>query len=179
MDYALLISGALQLAVALVAGALFLYGAFWIFGKTTGEMDEIAELKRNNVAAAILNAGVVVAAAIVAERAIEPSGDLITSTIRLPDAVVSDYLETTGLVAAHLALSMLAALFGVVFATRLFAALTRRIDEMAEIAEGNVAAAIVLAAVVVAVALLMREGVGAVLDALIPYPTFSVKDFGG
>jgi uncharacterized membrane protein YjfL (UPF0719 family) len=179
MDYALLISGALQLAVSLVAGALFLYGAFWFFGKTTGEMDEIAELKKNNVAAAILNAAVIIAAAIVAKRVIDPAGDLITSTIRKPDGVFTDYLEATGLVAAHLALSMAAALFGVVFATRLFAALTRRIDEMAEIAEGNAAAAIVLGAVIVAVALLMQEGVGAVLDALIPYPTFTVTDFGG
>ena len=54
--------------------------------------------------------------------------------------------------------------------TFLFTKLTRNVDEMEEIRKGNVAPAIVLAAVMVVLALMTAPGLEMALEGLIPMP---------
>jgi Kef-type K+ transport system membrane component KefB len=54
--------------------------------------------------------------------------------------------------------------------TWLFAHLTRDVNEMDEIRRGNVAPAVVLAAVMIVLALMTAPGLQMVLDALLPLP---------
>ncbi|MCO4763493.1 MAG: DUF350 domain-containing protein, partial [Myxococcales bacterium] len=56
------------------------------------------------------------------------------------------------------------------FGTGVFSRLTRGVDELQEIREGNVAPALVLAAVMVVLALLAAPGLQMALDGLLPLP---------
>ena len=74
-----------------------------------------------------------------------------------------------GVVHSTTALAMGAAVL--VFGTRGFVRLTPDTDELAEIRAGNVARAVVLAAVMIVLALLAEQGLETLLDALLPLPT--------
>jgi uncharacterized membrane protein YjfL (UPF0719 family) len=55
--------------------------------------------------------------------------------------------------------------------TRAFVRLTPEVDEIAEIHDGNIASALVLAALFIALALLAQQGVETMLDGLLPIPS--------
>lgn len=59
----------------------------------------------------------------------------------------------------------------VVIGTRAFVRLTPDVDEIAEIRDGNVASALVLASVLIVMALLAQQGMETLLDGLLPLPT--------
>ena len=79
-----------------------------------------------------------------------------------------------GYLAVHIGITLALGTGSIVVATLLFNRWTSGVDEIAEIRRGNVAPAVVLAAVVVATAILLAPGLEAVLDAFLPWP-----DLGG
>jgi uncharacterized membrane protein YjfL (UPF0719 family) len=53
---------------------------------------------------------------------------------------------------------------------RLFNFLTRDVDEMEEIRKGNIAVALIAAAILVVISLFVRDSVVFLLESMIPYP---------
>jgi len=165
------ICGIVHLVLSFFLALLATLGAFRIFDKLTRDIDEVAELKANNIAVSVMMSGMLLSAAIVMKTVIEPA--ISTLQVYLYQGITGlGVLKVIGFVVAYIAGAMvlgIAALWGAVWC---FMVLTKRIDELAEIKKNNVAVAITLAVVLVIMGLFLADGINSLLKAVIPFPTY-------
>lgn len=178
MDLSLLISGVLQLFLSLFIGIIFIYAGFKFFHKKIKSINEIEELKKNNIAVAILNASIILALVIMVKNAIEPAITVFSMALRNPDATFSSFLQTAGIMLVQIILAGFIAYISIYLAISLYTHLTKDLDELGEIKKNNIAVSVVLGVVIISISLLMQQGIKSILDALIPFPSISLKDIG-
>lgn len=63
-------------------------------------------------------------------------------------------------------------------ALSLYTYLTRDLNEIEEIKNNNIAVSIAFGVVIISISLLMQQSIKSILDALIPFPSISLKDIG-
>ena len=178
MDLSLLVSGVLQLIFSLAVGTVFIYVGFKFFHNRIKAINEIEELKKNNIAVAILNASIILALVIMVKNAIEPAISVFSMTLRNPNATFISFLQMAGIMLVQIIVAGLIAYISIYLAINLYTYLTKEIDELGEIKNNNIAVSIVLGIVIISISLLMQQGIKSILDALIPFPTISLKDIG-
>ncbi|MBN2572481.1 MAG: DUF350 domain-containing protein [Ignavibacteriales bacterium] len=178
MDTFLLLSGALQIILSLFIGIIFIFLAFKIFVRLAFKFDESDELKKNNVAVAILTGSIIFSVVLIMKSSLEPAVQVFAITLRNPDASFVTYLETVGIILGHIVLSAVIAFIGIYVSMLIFMWLTRKINEMTEIKSNNIAVSILLSFVIISMALLLNAGIITLLDALVPFPQISLGDIG-
>ena len=141
-------------------------------------INEIEELKKNNIAVAILNASIIIALVIMVKNAIEPAITVFSLTLRNPEATYITFLQTAGIMLMQIILAGIISYISIYLAINLYTYLTKDLDELSEIKNNNIAVSIVFGVVIVAISLLMQQGIKSILDALIPFPSISLKDIG-
>lgn len=141
-----------QLAVAVVLSAIAAYLAFYLFQWFTQNLDEWEELRQANAAIGIVLGAIVISVAIV----LRPTLSVNTSAWDTGGDLFFRVLLTEAL---QLAVGLVLAIITEALALYLFAGLTRGIDEVEELKKGNIAVAGLLAGVVVAVALMVSQGI--------------------
>lgn len=170
MDLIVLITGFAQVVLSLLVGVLFIYLAYRIFMKLTRNIDEMVEIKQNNVSVGILLGAVILAVSMQMVTAVETSIEVLNTTLRSTDVGAWHYIKNALIMLGHIVISGLVSLFGVYFAMQIFMWMTKDLDEMAEIKKNNIAVAIVIGVIIIAFALLLRPGIQNILDGLIPFP---------
>lgn len=145
-----------QLAVAVILSAITAYLALYLFQWFTRGLDEWEELRHGNPAVGIVLGAILIALAIV----LRPALHVTTSTWDVGGAF---FFRTLLAEAVQLALGLVVGLISLALALYLFAGLTRGIDEVEELKQGNLAVAGLLAGVVVGVSLLVGEALGQVM----------------
>jgi uncharacterized membrane protein YjfL (UPF0719 family) len=145
-----------QLAIAIILSAIAAYLAFYLFQWFTRNLDEWEELRVGNPAVGIVLAAFVLSVAIVLRPA------LIVNTT-LWDLGRYFYVRVLLAEALQLAVGLVLAVITLALALYLFAALTRGIDEVAELKRGNLAIAGLLAGVTVGVALMVSQAIGEIM----------------
>jgi uncharacterized membrane protein YjfL (UPF0719 family) len=178
MDISLLISGILQLFLSLFIGIIFIYAGFKFFHKKIKSINEIEELKKNNIAVAILNASIILALVIMVKNAVEPAITVFSMALRNPSATFSSFIQTAGIMLVQIIIAGFIAYISIYFAISLYTYLTKDLDELGEIKNNNIAVSIVLGIVIISISLLMQQGIKSILDALIPFPSISLKEIG-
>ena len=166
-----LICGIVHLVLSFLLALIATFGSFRIFDKLTRDIDEVAELKANNVAVGITMGGMLLSSAIIMKTVSRPA--ISTLQVYLYEGITGlGVLKTIGFLAAYIAGAMVLAIAGVWTAVWCFMALTTKIDELAEIKKNNVAVAILLAVVLVIMGLFLADGISSFLKAVIPFPTY-------
>ncbi len=178
MDLSLLLAGSIQLLLSLVIAIVFIYSGFRFFHKRIKSINEIEELKKNNIAVAILNASIILALVIMVKNAIEPAITVFSMTLRNPTATINSFLQMAGIMLVQIIVAGIIAYIAIYVAINLYMHLTKDIDELSEIKNNNIAVSIVLGIVIISISLIMQQGIKSILDALIPFPAVSLKDFG-
>ncbi|MDY0083703.1 MAG: DUF350 domain-containing protein [Ignavibacteriaceae bacterium] len=178
MDLSLLLAGILQLILSLIIGLAFIYAGFRFFYNRIKTIDEISELKKNNIAVAVLNGSIILSLIIMVKNAIEPAITTFTLTLRNPESTLTKFLETAGIMLIQIIVASTIAFITIFIALSLYTYLTRDLDEIEEIKNNNIAVSIVLGVVIISISLLMQQGIKSILDALIPFPSVSLKDIG-
>lgn len=178
MDLSLLLAGTIQLLLSLVIAIVFIYSGFRFFHKRIKSINEIEELKKNNIAVAILNASIILALVIMVKNAIEPAITVFSMTLRNPTATINSFLQMAGIMLVQIIVAGIIAYIAIYVAINLYMHLTKDIDELSEIKNNNIAVSIVLGIVIISISLIMQQGIKSILDALIPFPSISLKDFG-
>ena len=151
-----LLLGLAQLAIAVVLSAIAAYLAFYLFQWFTRGLDEWEALRSGNADVGLVVGALVVAVAIVLRPAL-----VVNTTVW--DVGRDLYVRVLLAEAIQLAVGLVLALLAIALALYLFAALTRGIDEVAELAAGNLAVAGLLAGVVIGVALMVSQAVGEIM----------------
>jgi uncharacterized membrane protein YjfL (UPF0719 family) len=141
-----------QLAVAIILSAIAAYLAFYLFQWFTRDLDEWAELRRGNPAVGVILGAIIVAVAIVLRPALRVN-------VEGWDVGRNVYFWVLFAEGVQLAVGLVLAVITLAVALYLFAALTRGIDEVAELAAGNMAVAGLLAGVVVGVGLMVSQAI--------------------
>ena len=178
MDIILLITGIVQVFLSLIIAVTLVYLASKIFRKLISGINETEELKRNNVAVAILNGSIVLALILVVKKSIESSVTIFGNTLRNPDTVFSNYMQTGLIMIGHILLGGIIAFAAIYTALQIFIRLTGDLDELKEVKESNTAVGILLGIIIVSMALLLQPGVDTILNSLIPFPPVSLIDIG-
>jgi uncharacterized membrane protein YjfL (UPF0719 family) len=157
--------GIIQLIVAIIFAVAALYIGFAVMGRITKGIDEEKEIARGNVAVGILTAAVFVAIAIVVQSGVQGLSIGITRAFDL------GLLSIDGIAAIVAALVQL--IFGIALAVvaiylalNILDRLTTTINEWDEIRKGNVAVALEMSGVIIAVAVIIQSGVLGITSAL-------------
>lgn len=178
MDLILLITGIVQIFLSLLIAVTLVYLSSKIFRKMISGINETEELKKNNVAVAILNGSIVLALILVVKKSIESAITIFGNILRNPDAVLSSYIQSALIMLGHILLGGIIAFTSIYAALQIFIWLTKDLDELKEIKENNTAVGILLGIIIVSMALLLQQGVDTILNSLIPFPPVSLIDIG-
>ena len=178
MDLILLITGIVQIFLSLLIAIVLVYFSSKIFRRLISGINETEELKKNNVAVAILNGSIVLALILVVKKSIESAITIFGNILRNPNAVLSSYIQSALIMLGHILLGGIIAFSSIYAALQIFIWLTKDLDELKEIKENNTAVGILLGIIIVSMALLLQQGVDTVLNSLIPFPPVSLIDIG-
>lgn len=166
MSPVLLIQGAIELLLSVLTGLFIFIISFKIFSLLTRDIDEIKELKKNNIAVAILTAVFILGIMLLVKSAIEPSLDTLKSVLN------HDKIKFTIILIAILRIifiytvSALLSFLVLWFSIRFFMILTKNIDEMKLIKNNNVSVALLIAALILSVTIVLNHPIKTILNSL-------------
>ena len=146
-----------QLLVAAILGAAAAYLAFYLFQRFTRDLDEWEALRQGNAAVGIVLGAILISVAIL----LRPALTVDISTWDAGRDLLLRALLTEGV---QLVVGLILAVLTLTLALGIFASLTRGIDEVKELANGNLAVAGLLAGVAVGVALMVSQAVAQLMN---------------
>jgi len=151
----------LQFVVGLALAMGSVYIGLRMFDRLTKGVNEWEAIKNGNVAVGILLAAVIISIATVVQ-----SGVLQVTAHLGVDESLDDMLVGLGLGLISLLVGLIAAIIAIFIAVRILDRITKDIDEMSEIAKGNVSVAAIMAGVLISVSFVISAAVSGVSNAL-------------
>ena len=159
------IVGLFQLLISIIFAVLALYIGFFVLSKITKVIDEEKELAQGNAAVGIVVAAVFVAIALVVQSGVSGLSVGINKAISVGILSV-DGLLAIGTAFIQLILGIVLAVGAIYLALYILDKLTKGIEEFEEIKKGNVAVALMMGGVIIAVAVIIQSGVLGITAAL-------------
>ena len=160
------IVGIVQLIVAIVFAVVALYIGFSVLGKISKGINEEEELAKGNTAVGIIVAAVFVAIAIVVESGVKGLSAGIGKALSV-GLFTFDGITAIILAIIQLVLGIALAVGAIYLALNILDKLTKGVEEFEELKKGNVAVALEMAGVIIAVAVIIQSGVLGITAALI------------
>ncbi len=158
MLFANAVVGLVQLVIAILFAVVALYIGFAVLGKITKGIDEEKELVKGNAAVGIIVASVFVAIALVVQSGV--SGLSVGINKALSVGIFSaDGILAIVVAFVQLLLGIVLAVAAIYLALNILDRLTGGIEEFEELKKGNVAVALEMAGVIIAVAVIIQSGV--------------------
>lgn len=153
----------IQLVVGLFLAMGSIYLAIRLLNKLMPGIDAEEELKKGNAAVGIMMLGVIIATALVVSSGVVGLTQAITD---LRGVNVVDYIIAIIFGLVQLGAGVGFAVISIYLAFNIWDKITTKLDEKVELARGNIAIGIVMAGVIIAVALVIREGVSGLAGAI-------------
>ncbi len=173
MNQFLLWNGIFSLLLALSLGLLAIYLGFNAFKVLNRGIEEEFELRNNNVAVALVSGSFIFSLGILMRSVIDP----ITLTIfnlahkyEQFGVSLTEVLSTFGIIFTQFFVALMLSLATLSIGTRLYLALNRQTNELEEIANNNIAVAIMVSAITLTLALFLAGGMETFLNAIVPAP---------
>jgi uncharacterized membrane protein YjfL (UPF0719 family) len=157
--------GLIQLLISIIFAVLALYIGFAVLTRITKSIDEEKELAKGNNAVGIIVAAVFVAIALVVQSGV--SGLSVGINKALSVGILSvDGLVAVGVAFFQLIIGIVLAVAAIYLALYILDKLTKGVEEFEEIKKGNVAVALEMGGVIIAVAVIIQSGVIGITAAL-------------
>jgi uncharacterized membrane protein YjfL (UPF0719 family) len=179
MNTSLLLVGLAKALFGLLVGAAGIFIAARALHRLLGSGETDEHTKAGNNAFGVFKAGSLVALGILLQPAVSATFDAMDLLYRdqeLTFVAVRRFFTYAGI---HVGLSVVVSACVLALGTFLFTKLTKGVDELSEIRKGNLAPAMVLAAVMVVMALMTAPGLRTALDGLLPLPTLGRHEVTG
>ncbi|MFA5269413.1 MAG: DUF350 domain-containing protein [Methanoregula sp.] len=157
--------GIIQLVIAIAFSVVALYIGFWVLSKITRGINEEEELAKGNAAVGILVASVFIAIALVVQSGV--SGLSVALNRALYLGFNSDGILTVIVAIIQLLLGIILAVGAIYLALNILDRLTTGVNEFEELRKGNVAVALEMAGVIIAVAVIIQSGVIGITAAIV------------
>lgn len=173
MNQFLIWNGIFALLLSLLLGLLAIYLGYSGLKLLTRNIDEEFELRNNNIAVAVVSGSFILSLGILMKSVIDP----VTQTVfnlafkfEQFGVTTSEVLTTAGIVVLQFVIALVLSLATLTIGTRLYMMLNRETNEMEEIANDNIAVALVVGAITVTLAYLLSGGMESFLAATVPTP---------
>jgi len=150
--------GLVQLAIAILFSVVALYIGFLVLGWITKGIDEEKELAKGNAAVGILVASVFIAIALVVQSGVSGLSVSINKALSI-GIFTGDGIVTIVVAIIQLLLGIVLAVGAIYIALYILDRLTTGVEEFEELKKGNVAVALEMAGVIIAVAVIIQTGV--------------------
>jgi uncharacterized membrane protein YjfL (UPF0719 family) len=173
MNQFLFWNGLFSLALAMLLGIMAIYLGFNVFKRINTTIDEEFELRNNNIAVALVSGSFIVSLGVLMKSVIDPISQTIFNLAYQYQHLGVSYGEvfsTLGVVLMQFTVALFLSLATLTLGTRLYMRLNRKTDEITEIANNNIAVAIVVGAIIVTLALMLSSGMETFLNAIVPAP---------
>ncbi|MBI4347682.1 MAG: DUF350 domain-containing protein [Elusimicrobia bacterium] len=160
---------------------LSIFMVFWSyksFAQVQTAFDTEAELKKGNVAVAILLASLMVAASLIMKKSLYPVTSTVTVYLSAPAESSVSFWRLLFYCLCHLVFGFVITVGSIELSLRIFEKLSTAYDEDQEIARGNVAMAVVMAGVILVTSSYLQEGVSSLTKSLIPRPALGQLRIG-
>ena len=157
--------GIIQLVIAIAFSVVALYIGFWVLGKITKGINEEKELAKGNAAVGILVASVFIAIALVVQSGV--SGLSVALNRALFLGFTTDGILTVVIAVIQLILGIILAVGAIYLALNILDRLTTGVNEFEELRKGNIAVALEMAGVIIAVAVIVQSGVIGITAAIL------------
>ncbi len=158
--------GLVQLVIAILFAVVALYIGFLVLGWITKGIDEEKELAKGNVAVGVLVASVFVAIALVVQSGVSGLSVGINKALSI-GILTGDGIFTVVIAIIQLLLGIVLAIGGIYLALNILDRLTTGVEEFEELKKGNVAVALEMAGVIIAVAVIIQTGVIGITAAIL------------
>lgn len=165
-----IIFGLLEFFVAILISFILIFGSYRLFLILTHRFDEERQLRKKNTSVGIILGSVLLGEAIVVKQAVYPVMAVIQIYVMGQEKGVANFLKMIGLGVGYVVLAGILAIVCILFSFWLFNKLTPRIDQYEEIKNNNLAVALFMSLFVIAICLLISQGVSGLTKALIPFP---------
>jgi uncharacterized membrane protein YjfL (UPF0719 family) len=159
-----------------LVAALGIWLAFRGLNRLLGT-DPTVELQQGNVAAGIVHAASLLSLGLLVQNAVSATFDAVDLTFRGASVQPGALARLTFFAVMHVGVALLVGTAVLALGMVLFDRITPGMDELAEVRRGNVALALVLAAILVVIALLTAPGLQATLNGLIPFPELPASTY--
>jgi len=169
MDPVLFLVGLVKVVLGGLVAALGIWFALRGLSRILGSQP-VEELRQGNVAAGIVHATSLVALGMLVQHAVLATSDAVDLAVRASPVQLLSVGRLLVVAALHVGLSLGVGVAVLGLGILLFDRMTPGIDELAEVRKGNVAAALILSAMLLVLALLTAPGLQSALDGLIPFP---------
>ena len=179
MNTSLLVLGLAKALFGIVVGAVGIFVAARALHRLIGSGKTEDETKQGNLAVGVIEAGSLVALGILLRHPVAATFNALDLMYRDAELTLTSLRRVGTYALIHLTLSVVVSAAVLALGTWLFTKLTRDVDEMAEIRRGNVAPALVLAAVMVVMAIMTAPGLEMALDGLLPLPLLARDQVAG
>ncbi|WP_434347752.1 DUF350 domain-containing protein [Myxococcus virescens] len=169
MDLVLLFVGLIKVVFGGLVAALGIWLALRGLSRILGA-NPVEELRQGNVAACLVHAASLVSLGVLVQHAVQATSDALDLTVQNPPLHLLVVGRLVAVAVLHVGLSLGVGVTVLGTGVLLFDRMTPGIDELAEVRKGNVAAALILSAILLVLALLTAPGLQAALNGLIPFP---------
>ena len=179
MNGSLLVVGLLKALFGIVIGAAGIWVASRALHRLIGSGELDTSQKEGNIAIGVLKGGSLIALGLLLQHAVVSTFNAMDLMYRGAEINALAVRRIITYASLHLFVSVVVSASVLALGTLLFTKLTRNVDEMDEIRKGNVAPAIVLAAVMVVLAIMTGPGLEMALEGLIPMPELGRDQVSG
>ncbi|OHD18397.1 MAG: hypothetical protein A2086_05870 [Spirochaetes bacterium GWD1_27_9] len=170
MNLMLFLQGLIQIVLSLITGVFIFFMSFKVFSLVTRDIDELAELKSNNIAVSIVGTSFVFAIMLIVKTAISPAMDTLTFSFNVQHISVATIFYSIIRIIIFYIISAVFAFLILWLAIKLFLILTTEMDEMEEIKNNNIAISIVMGTLIISLALVLKEPLTTLLSGLVTSP---------
>lgn len=170
MDYALVVTGFAKLVFGLIVGVVGIHLSARFAARLCGVKHLDASLHEGNVAVGVLLGAALVSVALIAQHAVSATFSAVDLVAAQAAPDTSAWMRAGLYGVGHVVCALVAGVAVLALGIRTFVRLTPDVDEIDQLRKGNVAAAIVLGAVMLVLALFAQQGLATMLDGLLPLP---------
>ena len=162
-----LYQGLIEIGISLVAAVLVFLYSFKLYDMTTKKIDEMKELKANNIAISIQVSSFIFSIMIIVKASLLPTFDALEKVMTGQKIAAGIIIITILKIILFFVLAAAIA-FGILWLVmKCFVYFNRSIDQMAEIKNRNISVAIAIAVLLISAALLLQHGVVTFLSSMV------------
>ena len=148
-----LIVSVANIIIAIILGVIASYIGVWLFAKSTRHLDDWGEVRRGNTGMGVVMGAIIIGIAIILKPAVD-----LPLTVEIANPFIVLLGELVGIAAG-----LLLAVSAIVFSAGMFDRLVGDIDELSELQRGNLAVAVIMGSVILAVSLLISGAVASII----------------
>jgi len=176
MTWTRLLISLFELALMVVMSGVLVTLIYWGLRKATREIDIQEGIRKGNAAVGIVAATLMISVALLLEKGLGASVSTFRLAMATPEEMAVPLWVAGLLIVAHTVLSLALGIATISMTFRLAGWLTRKIDPRMPyyrklLADGNIAAGLLISSVVLITAIYVGEGISAVTKALVPQPS--------